>query len=54
MNDFVLFTIAGGGSLLSGLVYSSYGWDALIYACSIMVCFAQVTIEPPHIFLDAF
>lgn len=30
-NDFILFSIAGGGSLVSGTVYADYGWKTLIY-----------------------
>lgn len=36
-NDFILFSIAGGGSLVSGTVYSDYGWITLIYVVSCAV-----------------
>lgn len=31
VNDFVIFTVAGAGSLLSGVIYSSFSWAVLIY-----------------------
>lgn len=37
MNDFVLFTVAGAGSLLSGAIYAAFGWLVLIYVVSILV-----------------
>jgi MFS family permease len=36
-NDFILFSIAGGGSLASGVVYADYGWKALIYLVVVVV-----------------
>jgi len=36
-NDLILFTIAGLGSLASGFIYSSYGWDVLVYSVSGMM-----------------
>ena len=36
-NDFVLFSIAGGGSLISGIVFSIYGWQDLIYVVGVVV-----------------
>jgi len=33
-NDFILFSVAGGGSLISGTVYADYGWITLIYVVS--------------------
>ena len=36
-NDFVLFSIAGGGSLASGIVFADYGWTSLIYVVAIVV-----------------
>lgn len=37
VNDFVLFTIAGAGSLASGFIFSIFGWLVLIYVASVMV-----------------
>jgi hypothetical protein len=37
VNDFVLFTIAGAGSLLSGEIYAIWGWSVLIYVASGLV-----------------
>lgn len=37
VNDFVLFTVAGAGSLLSGVIFAAYGWLALIYVVSVLV-----------------
>jgi predicted MFS family arabinose efflux permease len=37
VNDFILFTVAGCGSLLSGIIYSLYDWFAVIYMVSIMM-----------------
>lgn len=34
VNDFILFTIAGAGSLASGYIYELWGWLMLIYVCS--------------------
>jgi len=42
INDFILFTVAGCGSLLSGVVYSSIDWFAVIYLVSIMMVFFSV------------
>lgn len=39
INDFILFTVAGVGSLLSGLIYSTWGWFVLVYAVSGMCVF---------------
>mgnify|MGYP003385697666 FL=1 len=39
VNDFILFTVAGVGSLLSGIVYSNYNWKVLIYVVSGMMIF---------------
>jgi len=37
VNDFILFTIAGAGSLVSGVIYSSFSWPILIYASSALM-----------------
>ena len=37
VNDFILFSVAGAGSLMSGLVYTAYGWLAVIYMVSVMM-----------------
>lgn len=37
VNDFVLFSVAGAGSLLSGAIYAAYGWLVLIYVVSVLV-----------------
>lgn len=37
VNDFVLFTVAGAGSLVSGEIYSDFGWLVLIYLVSGLV-----------------
>jgi hypothetical protein len=37
VNDFVLFTVAGAGSLLSGEIYADGGWLLLIYVVSGLV-----------------
>jgi hypothetical protein len=42
INDFVIFTVAGVGSLLSGVIYSSLGWDMLIYISAAMVRFCNM------------
>lgn len=34
VNDFILFSVAGCGSLVSGAIYSSLGWFKLIYIIS--------------------
>ncbi|KAJ1431642.1 major facilitator superfamily domain-containing protein [Ochromonadaceae sp. CCMP2298] len=34
VNDFIIFTVAGAGSLISGVIYSTLGWRALIYIVS--------------------
>lgn len=39
VNDFILFTIAGAGSLISGIVYANYSWSVLIYASSVLVSY---------------
>lgn len=36
-NDFIIFSVAGGGSLISGVIYATYGWLFLIYLVSGMV-----------------
>jgi MFS family permease len=33
-NDFILFSVAGSGSLLSGWIFDVYGWHLLIYIVS--------------------
>mmetsp|Transcript_2140 Transcript_2140/g.3361 ORF Transcript_2140/g.3361 Transcript_2140/m.3361 type:complete len:577 (+) Transcript_2140:51-1781(+) len=37
INDFILFSVAGGGSLISGVIYASEGWKFLIYIVSAMM-----------------
>jgi hypothetical protein len=37
INDFILFTVAGGGSLISGVIYSHFSWAILIYMSSVLV-----------------
>jgi hypothetical protein len=37
INDFILFTVAGGGSLVSGVLYSQFSWAVLIYLSSVLV-----------------
>jgi len=37
INDFVLFSIAGAGSLLSGVIFAEYGWLVEIYVASVLV-----------------
>lgn len=39
VNDFILFTVAGIGSLASGAIYSSGGWFVLIYVATCMMLF---------------
>eukprot|EP01040_Poterioochromonas_malhamensis_P015709 gene15709-17636_t len=39
VNDFILFTIAGAGSLISGVIYDEIGWNWLIYIVSILMVF---------------
>jgi hypothetical protein len=34
INDFILFSIAGAGSLVSGFIFKIYGWHNLIYGVS--------------------
>lgn len=36
-NDFIIFSVAGGGSLISGVIYATYGWLFLIYLVSGLV-----------------
>jgi len=36
-NDFVLFSVAGGNSLVSGWIFSTYGWSVLVYTVSVIV-----------------
>jgi hypothetical protein len=37
VNDFVLFSVAGSGSLLSGWIFATWGWLRLIYVASGLV-----------------
>ncbi|RYG67970.1 hypothetical protein EON64_06255 [archaeon] len=37
INDFVLFSIAGAGSLISGFMYATLGWLVLIYVVSVLM-----------------
>lgn len=37
VNDFILFSIASVGSLIGGLIFSKYGWEAMVYAAMGMV-----------------
>lgn len=37
VNDFVIFTVAGIGSLLSGVIYSSFSWAVLVYMSAALV-----------------
>lgn len=37
INDFILFTIAGAGSLISGVIYADLGWLVLIYFSSALM-----------------
>jgi len=37
VNDFILFSVAGGGSLLSGVVFSQYGWLTLVLVVAVMM-----------------
>lgn len=37
INDFILFTVAGAGSLLSGVIYSQFSWAVLIYVSAVMM-----------------
>ena len=39
VNDFILFTVAGIGSLLSGVIFSYDGWYVLIYVVTGMMIF---------------
>jgi len=39
VNDFILFSVAGIGSLASGAIYSSAGWFVLIYVVTGMMFF---------------
>jgi hypothetical protein len=39
VNDFILFTVAGVGSLISGVVFSDTNWRVLIYTVSCMMIF---------------
>jgi MFS family permease len=41
-NDFVLFSIAGAGSLISGLIFALYGWHILCYAITGVVVLNMV------------
>jgi hypothetical protein len=47
-NDFIIFSVAGAGSLISGVIYAAYGWLALIYAVSGLVS-SQMWREPLHV-----
>lgn len=51
VNDFVLFTVAGGGSLLSGVIYATYGWLVLIYVVSVLVSVSISWSAFFHIFI---
>ena len=44
VNDFVLFTIAGLGSVLSGEIFSVYGWLYLVYITSALVSLSMYVI----------
>eukprot|EP00597_Dinobryon_sp_UTEXLB2267_P006100 CAMPEP_0170058828 /NCGR_PEP_ID=MMETSP0019_2-20121128/1306_1 /TAXON_ID=98059 /ORGANISM="Dinobryon sp., Strain UTEXLB2267" /LENGTH=250 /DNA_ID=CAMNT_0010263869 /DNA_START=709 /DNA_END=1461 /DNA_ORIENTATION=- len=37
INDFILFSVAGAGSLISGVIYSQLGWLALIFVVSALM-----------------
>lgn len=37
VNDVILFTVAGLGSVVSGVIYSNFGWDTLVYSVSLMM-----------------
>jgi MFS family permease len=37
VNDLILFSVAGVGSIISGLIYSAYGWGALVFSVSGMM-----------------
>ena len=37
LNDFILFTVAGAGSLVSGIVFAKFSWAVLIYGSAVMV-----------------
>lgn len=39
VNDFILFSVAGIGSLASGAIYSTEGWFVLIYVATCMMLF---------------
>jgi MFS family permease len=41
-NDFVLFSIAGAGSLISGLIFALYGWHVLCYVITGVVVLNMV------------
>eukprot|EP01034_Spumella_vulgaris_P000043 gene43-58_t len=62
VNDFILFTVAGAGSLISGVMYADLGWTALIlfvsalmilyYALFAVVWFFSVKTTGPHTVLS--
>ena len=37
MNDFILFTIAGIGALVSGVLYQEYGWSTLMMVVGVLM-----------------
>ena len=39
VNDFILFTVAGIGSLISGVVYTHFSWGVLIYCSAFLVSY---------------
>jgi len=44
VNDLILFTVAGAGSIISGVVYGEWGWSALVYVVSVMMVFNLVLL----------
>jgi len=41
INDFILFTVAGTGSLLSGVIFAELGWLMLIVIVSSLVSYVN-------------
>ncbi len=38
INDVVLFTVSGAGSVVSGYMYGMLGWSSLLVLTILMVC----------------
>jgi MFS family permease len=44
VNDLILFTVAGTGSIVSGVIYGEWGWSSLVYVVSTMMVFNLVLL----------